>query len=175
MVLQPPSAWSGAAAVLHRASVQDRYDRLCRHRCHAVCPCAQIIWRQRSLGLRRHRAGINRFRRFFRLRFGFGFMRCLDPVPPHGSHFLVTVRRMRRGIPAATLAMPIQMRGAIDLASFRFGHAVFRCMDDGWPQQHHNSNGDNTHIQNTHDRKPYLFTGQTQRKAKLMVEHNALP
>src|SRR5688572_7110548 len=75
-------------------------------------------------------------------------MRCPNMVPPYGSHFLMTVRDMRRGIPAATLTMPIKVRGAKDLASFRFGHAVFRCMDDGWPQQHHNSNGDNTHIQN---------------------------
>src|ERR1700752_4625729 len=63
--------------------------------------------------------------------------------------------------------MPIQIRGAIDLAGFRFGHAVFRCMGDGWPRQHQNSNGDGTHVRNTHDREPYLFTGQAERKAKL--------
>jgi hypothetical protein len=40
-------------------------------------------------------------------------------------------------------------------------------MGDGWPQQHHNSNGDSTNVRNTHDREPYLFTGQTERKAKL--------
>ena len=84
-----------------------------------------------------------------------------------GSHFLVTVRGTRRGIPAATLAMPIQMRGAIDFTGFRSGHAVFRCMGEGWPQQHHNSNDDNTHVRNTHDREPYLFTGQSERRSRL--------
>ena len=63
--------------------------------------------------------------------------------------------RPRRGIPAATLAMPVQIRGAIDVACLRFGHAVFRCMGDGWRQQQYNSNGDNTHVR--HDREPYLF------------------
>ena len=84
-----------------------------------------------------------------------------------GLPLLVTVRGTRRGIPAATLAMPIQIRGAMDLAGLRFGHAVFRCMGDGWPQQHHNCNGDSTHVLNTHDREPYQFTGQTERRAKL--------
>ena len=143
-------------------AIKDRHGRLCCHRRHAVSKCAQIIWRQRSLGSRRHCLAL-----YFRLRLGFGFMRRLDPVPPYGSHFLVTVRGTRRGIPAATLAMPIQIRGAIGLAGFRFGHAVFRCMGDGWPQQHHNSNGDSTHVLNTHDREPYQFTGQTERRAKL--------
>ena len=80
---------------------------------------------------------------------------------------MVTVRGTRRGIPAATLAMPIQMRGAINFTGFRSGHAVFRCMGEGWPQQHHNSNDDNTHVRNTHDREPYLFTGQSERRSRL--------
>ena len=77
-------------------AIQDRHDRLCRHRRHAVCPCAQIIWRQRSLGSRRHRAGVDHFGHYFRLRFGFGFMRRLDPVPPYGSHFLDGARHAAR-------------------------------------------------------------------------------
>src|SRR6476620_249832 len=63
--------------------------------------------------------------------------------------------------------MPIKIRGAVDLAGLRFGHAVFRCRGDGWPQQHHNCNGDSTYVLNTHDREPYQFTGQTERRAKL--------
>ena len=57
------------------------------------------------------------------------------------------------------------MQGAIGLAGLCSGHAVFRCMSDGWPNT--TSNGDSTHVRNTHDREPYLFTGQTERKAKL--------
>ena len=55
----------------------------------------------------------------------------------------------------------------MDLAGLRFGHAVFRSMGNGWPQQHHNCNGDSTHVLNTHDRVPYQFTGETERRAKL--------
>ena len=151
MVLQPPSAWSGAAAALHRASGPGSL----RPALPASPPCCLQICANHlassSFGSRRHRAGIDHFRHYFRLRLGLGFMRRLDPVLPRGSHFLVTVRDTRRGIPAATLAMPIQVRHAIDLAGFRFCHTVFRCLGDGWPQQHHNSNGDNTHVRNTHD------------------------
>src|SRR6476469_9546200 len=63
------------------------------------------------------------------------------------------------------------MQGAIGLAGLCSGHAVFRCMSDGWPNT--TSNGDSTHVRNTHDREPYLFTGKTERRAKLRQRDTA--
>ena len=158
MVLQPQSAWSGCGS-----SSSGQRSRIVTIGSAVIAAMLFAHVRKSSgVSVRSARVGTGLFTNQHLLPASAWLYATPRPgLPPYGRHFLVTVRGTRRGIPAATLAMPIQIRGAIDLAGFRFGHAVFRCMGDGWRQQHHDSNGDNTHVRNTHDREPYLFTGQT--------------
>ena len=159
MVLQPQSAWSGAAAIIHRAT--DPGSSRSALPSSPPC-CLQMCANHLASAFARLASA---FQPFFRLRLG--FMRRLDLVPPYGPPLFGDGVTHAARHPSSDPCHANTDTRCDRSCGFRFGHAIFRCMGDGWQQQHHDSNGDNTHVRNTHDREPHLFTGLAYRGTKL--------